>query len=69
MLVQFDAKQAADVKLEVFNILQQRVAEYKMISLEGSNNYSFKIDHLIAGTYFCKITSGSQVYIQKMIKS
>ncbi|MBL0261442.1 MAG: T9SS type A sorting domain-containing protein [Saprospiraceae bacterium] len=55
--------------MEVFNILQQRVAEYKMISLEGSNNYSFKIDHLIAGTYFCKITSGSQVYIQKMIKS
>lgn len=60
--------ESADVKLEVFNSLGQRVATLvNGVQNAGSHTVSFDASNLASGIYLYKLTSGNQVKTNKML--
>ncbi len=66
--ISFSLKSTQNVKLEVFNVLGERVATLVNKTLsEGNHKYKFDAGNLNSGLYLYRISAGSFVQVKKMI--
>ena len=65
--ISFDINKAQRVRLEVYNLLGQKVATLVNGTLEaGRHNYMFKANSLASGVYIYQLATDSKTYIHKM---
>lgn len=66
----FMAEQLTDAKLELYNILGERILQQTVnIGLKGRNTYSIKgLDNLTPGIYFIKINYSNKNVLHKILK-
>ena len=65
--ISFDINKAQRVRLDVYNLLGQKVATLVNGTLEaGHHNYSFKANNLASGVYIYQLMTESQTFIHKM---
>ena len=66
--IMFDLPQQADVRLEVFNVMGQRVATLANgMHQAGRHSVAFDASHLSSGVYLYRLQAGSVNIIRKMI--
>lgn len=65
--ISFRLPMTTNVKLSVFNLLGQKVADIVDAKLSiGSYNYKFNASHLSSGVYFYRLEAGGRVETKKM---
>ena len=65
--ITFELDRAQMIRLEVYNMLGQKVmtlADERLTA--GSHSYVFKANNLASGVYFYQLTTGKQVFTNKM---
>ena len=66
--IQYALPEAADVQLEVFNVMGQRVGVLvNGMQTAGQHSVSFDAANLASGVYIYRITAGSFVETRKML--
>ncbi len=66
--IQFEVPEAMDVRLDVFNVLGQRVAVLANgIHNQGVHHVSFDASRLASGVYIYRLQAGSHIMTRKMV--
>lgn len=65
--ISYDLPESADVRLEVFNVMGQRVATLVNTTQNaGTHNLTFDASRLASGVYIYRLQAGSNVFTKKM---
>lgn len=65
--ISYDLPESADVRLEVFNVMGQRVATLVNATQNaGTHNLTFDASRLASGVYIYRLQAGSNVFTKKM---
>jgi hypothetical protein len=66
--ISFELAAAANVKLEIFNVLGQSAAQLmNEMKSPGRHDVRFDASNLPSGTYFCRLTAGDRIEMKKMV--
>jgi hypothetical protein len=65
--IQIEAKQSADLSMEIINGMGQLLRSEKRRLHPGKNTIELDLNDLTAGTYFVKLMEGEKVYFRKIL--